>query len=70
MSYNHGRVSKYRGVSWHQRSQKWYSSITVKGTVYNCGYHDDEREAAKSRDRKIIALNLNRPLQVLKKVDR
>lgn len=65
---SHNRVSNYTGVTWNKQSQKWHAQITVKGTRYCCGYHDNDRDAAKSRDRKIIALNLNKPLQILKKV--
>jgi hypothetical protein len=63
---SHSRVSKYIGVTWNREAQKWVAQITVKGTRYQCGYYDDDREAAKGRDRKIIALNLKKPLQVLK----
>lgn len=66
----HSRASEYKGVSWHTNSQKWQSSITVKGVIYNCGYFDDDRAAAKARDRKIIAFNLNKPLQILKKAEK
>jgi hypothetical protein len=34
--------------------------------TYLCGLFDCEREAAKSRDMKIISLNLSKPLQILK----
>lgn len=60
--------SKFTGVQWNKRSQKWESSVSSKGIKYSCGYHDTEKEAAKARDRKIIALNINKPLQVLKKI--
>ena len=60
---------KYKGVKFHRRSQKWRSSIYKDGVNYDCGsWHDTEREAALSRDRKIIAFNLDVPLQILKKV--
>jgi len=62
------RTSKYTGVTWVRNLQKWSSSVTSKSVRYDCGYHDDERSAAKARDRKIIALNLKKPLQILKKV--
>jgi hypothetical protein len=65
---SHNRVSRYNGVTWNKPAQKWHSQITVKGVRYDCGYYDDDREAAKARDRKIIALALNKPLQILKKL--
>lgn len=64
----HNRVSKYKGVSWNKQAQMWKSSVSHKSIKYECGYYHDDREAAKARDKKIIALGLNKPLQVLKKV--
>jgi hypothetical protein len=61
------RTSKYVGVTWRRDIQKWVAYVTDKKVRYECGYHDDERTAAKSRDRKILALGLNKPLQILKK---
>jgi len=63
---SHSRVSNYKGVSWNRQHLKWESYVTEKGVRYDCGCYDDERSAAKGRDRKIIALGLNKPLQVLK----
>lgn len=60
------RTSKYVGVTWNRNLQKWSSAVTDKGLRYDCGYHTDEREAAKARDRKILALGLKKPLQILK----
>ena len=62
------RVSKYAGVSFSREKQNWRSSVSEKGVKYECGYYATERDAAKGRDRKIIALGLNKKLQVLKKV--
>lgn len=67
-SDSNGRVSQYAGVGWHKESQKWRASVTANGERYECGYHDTDREAAKARDRKILALGLNKPLQILKPV--
>jgi hypothetical protein len=64
---SHGRVSKYTGVRWNREISKWAASIKADGIVYPCGAHDDEREAAKARDRMIISRGLkNKPLQILK----
>lgn len=60
------RVSNYIGVGWNREQQKWRSSVSEKGVKYDCGYFDSERDAAKARDRKILALGLNKPLQILK----
>lgn len=67
---SHNRTSNYIGVNWKTSCQKWLSSVTDKGTKYECGYHDSERDAAKARDRKILALNIKKPLQVLKPVSK
>lgn len=67
VSNTHKRHSDYDGVSWNTQSQQWKSSVSYKGIKYECGYYDNERDAAKARDRKIIALNINKPLQILKK---
>ena len=64
----HNRVSNYAGVSWNRQAQMWKSSVSHKGIKYECGYYHDDREAAKARDRKIIALGFKKPLQVLKRV--
>lgn len=59
----------YKGVTFHRQSQKWRASISKNGNRYDCGnYHNTEREAVVARDRKIIALNLDVPLQILKKL--
>lgn len=62
------RTSKYSGVGWNREQQKWRSSVSQSGIKYDCGYHENERDAAKARDRKILALGLNKPLQILKPV--
>lgn len=60
------RISIYTGVGWNRELQKWRSSVSEKGVKYDCGYYENERDAAKARDRKILALGLNKPLQILK----
>lgn len=67
---SHNRVSEYIGVSWKPSIQKWTSSVSEKSVKYDCGYHDNEREAAKARDRKILALNIKKPLQILKPLNK
>lgn len=61
------RVSKYTGVRWHRESSKWVSTVLDKGITYLCGCFDDDREAAKARDSKIISLGIKKPLQILKR---
>ncbi|BFM41675.1 hypothetical protein CFS9_03160 [Flavobacterium sp. CFS9] len=69
MEKQNNRVSVYKGVGWHREQQKWRSSVSQSGVKYDCGYHDSEREAAKARDRKILALGLSKSLQILKPVE-
>jgi hypothetical protein len=63
---NH-RVSKYTGVRWNRENYKWISTVLHNKVKYLCGCFDDDREAAKARDTKIISLGLKKPLQILKR---
>ena len=63
---NH-RVSKYVGVRWHLEASKWVATVLSNKVTYLCGCFDNDREAAKARDMKIISLGLNKPLQILKR---
>lgn len=60
------KVSPYKGVGWNKTNQKWKATVTANNVTYECGHFDDDRTAAKARDLKILALNLNKPLQILK----
>jgi len=44
------KVSKFKGVSWHRRDNKWQSQITVDGTVKHLGYFKSEEAAARKYD--------------------
>lgn len=65
---NPTKVSPYKGVNWNKGNQMWQATVTAKNITYQCGMFDDERVAAKARDMKIIALKLEKPLQILKPV--
>ncbi|MFQ6035102.1 MAG: AP2 domain-containing protein [Sedimentisphaerales bacterium] len=43
--------SKYKGVSFKTRQQKWVADIQINGKHKFLGYFDDELEAAKAYDR-------------------
>jgi hypothetical protein len=43
--------SKYKGVSFRARQQKWVADIQVNGKPKFLGYFDDEAEAAKAYDK-------------------
>lgn len=73
-----GSSSQYVGVCYVSKNirypeavGKWSSSLTVgqtkTGKGVNLGYFDTEREAALARDKKIISLGLDLPLQILKR---
>ena len=63
---NH-RVSKFTGVRWNREHSKWVATVLSNKVNYLCGMFDNDRDAARSRDMKIISLNLNKPLQILKR---
>jgi len=52
--------SRYKGVSWIARTQKWKAQISVDGKRKILGYFDDESNAARAYDE--IAVVKNRPL--------
>ena len=39
--------SKFKGVSWHKRDQKWQAYITINKKRKYLGYFNNEKEAAK-----------------------
>lgn len=41
------KSSKYKGVGWHKKSNKWQVRICVNGSRYHLGCFDTEEEAAK-----------------------
>jgi hypothetical protein len=51
-----GASSKYRGVSWHEKSKKWRALIVHKGKMIYIGLFASEVAAALARDAKAIEL--------------
>ena len=45
--------SKYIGVSWHNRGNKWEARIRINGKSKHLGYFDNEEEAAEVYKKKI-----------------
>lgn len=62
----HKRYSVYNGVKWDNVTQQWNANFSYKGIKYNCGYFNNERDAAKARDKKIIETGAKAKLQILK----
>lgn len=44
------KVSKFKGVSWHSRDNKWQAQIMVDGIVKHLGYFKSDEAAARKYD--------------------
>lgn len=47
-----GGSSRFKGVSFHRKTGKWWGHFSVLGETYNCGLWDTEEEAARAVDRR------------------
>lgn len=63
-------AKEYRGVKWVSKYNKWQSSVRYDGVTYPCGMHDEQMDAVKARDTKIIQHGLKVPLQILTPVNK
>ena len=52
------RRSRYVGVCWNKRDQKWEAAIQVRGVNQYLGYFDDEADGARVYDAAMAAKNL------------
>jgi len=59
------KTSKYRGVNWNKKEQKWISTFRHKGKSEKTRL-DSEKEAAKLYDLRRIEHGL-KPVNILKK---
>jgi hypothetical protein len=56
-SKNKKTSSRYTGVSWHKKANKWMAYITIDGKIKHLGYFKDEYEAHLSYQKKLSELN-------------
>lgn len=57
-----GRTSKYRGVSFRPESKRWRAFICQNSKMITLGHFATEKEAAKIRDKEIVARKIVIPL--------
>ena len=48
--FREGFTSKYKGVSWHKKANKWIANITINYKQVYLGLYDSELEAAQVYD--------------------
>ena len=49
-------TSKYKGVTWHKKTNKWQSQIVINGKVKHLGIFTNEIDAAKTYNKAAIEL--------------
>lgn len=52
-----GKSSRYKGVSWHKHTQKWYAYIAHGGRMRGLGYFLTQQEAAAAYDAEALKVN-------------
>ena len=55
------RRSRYVGVCWDKRAQKWKAAIGVRGVSQHLGLFHDEADGARAYDAAVAAQNLRYP---------
>jgi hypothetical protein len=59
------RRSRYVGVSWSKRDQKWCARIKVRGVMQHLGLFRDEADGARAYDAAVAAQDLRYPRNIL-----
>ena len=62
-------TSKYNGVSYNNRREKWIARITIDGEFVEAGGHEHERDAAKAVDMALIRRG-KQPINILKPLNK
>lgn len=63
------KTTEYKNISWSQKRRRWVAAITHKKVRYECGMFENEIDAVKAVDRRIIALWLPKSkLQIFKPI--
>lgn len=48
-------TSGFLGVTWSKKAKRWQAGYKLAGRTITIGYFDDPREAARARDRAVLA---------------
>lgn len=51
------KSSRYKGVSWHKHSQKWYAYIQYNGKMHGLGYFNAQEDAAAAYDTEALRVS-------------
>ena len=63
------KTTEYKNISWSQKKRRWIGAITHNKVRFECGMFENELDAVKAVDRKIIALGLpTSKLQIFKPI--
>lgn len=57
---------KYTGIQWDSKIHQWRSMLRHNGKTYNCGLHNEQKQAVIARDTCILNNGLKVALQILK----
>jgi hypothetical protein len=57
--------SKYIGVSWHKRNNKWTATIYFNNKSKSLGYFDSELDALQARNKELEKIGMTNKIQVV-----